>query len=367
MAAPASELLKRNLDCFQGKKIIACGYFPDTEIMSIAKLAEKTTIWLTDYTQVQTIASSLGVSLDKTLTEFVIKCSHNITIVFAASISDRSDIESDYDTGLLYITKTKLENKYYVEELADSIQEEGSLYVVGANDEGIRGMETLLKNYGSVQKYDNARKCLLLSLYITTSAKEKLTPSRRDFHYFDVKIANTNIKVACLPGIFSFGELDKGTALLLETIYSNQGFFDNKQNALDVGCGSGVISAFIKLNKPDINISACDINAFAIKATIETAKINNIDITVFCSDMLNNAGVYDLIVSNPPFHAGIRQIILPTISFIESAPNHLKLNNGKLFIVANSFLPYADIMSTSFNSWKIINQNNKFKIYEANN
>jgi 16S rRNA (guanine1207-N2)-methyltransferase len=77
---------------------------------------------------------------------------------------------------------------------------------------------------------------------------------------------------------------------------------------------------------------------------------------------------YDLIISNPPFHqgAGVKQLLEPTKRMIKETCSHLT-KNGSLIIVANSFLAYADVLKESFKEVKVIDQNNKYKVYFASN
>jgi 16S rRNA (guanine1207-N2)-methyltransferase len=74
---------------------------------------------------------------------------------------------------------------------------------------------------------------------------------------------------------------------------------------------------------------------------------------------------YDVIVSNPPFHAQGRAD-RPDIgrAFIAAAADALN-PRGRLWLVANRHLPYEQVLDARFASVRIAAQDNGFKIIEA--
>ncbi|MGN1394689.1 MAG: methyltransferase [Succinivibrionaceae bacterium] len=362
---PTSEILSRNLSYFVDKNILICGFWNDHYITEITKVAKTTNIWCTDFTQYQSLCNYFNIEVDtsKVINFYQKTLDNKICIFFGTDILSIKNELKDINTALLNITKTKQENKFYINyicHIANLCQQDYILYTVGSNDEGIRGTETLLKTFSHTNKIDNARKCLLLATIINKD-NDKYQPIR--FTYKDLSIGSISLKLAFLPGIFSFGELDLGTKLLLETVSKER--FTDINSILDVGCGTGIIGIYLSLLMPKLEINSCDINAFAIACTIESSKINNVVNNIFLSDMLTNANKYNLIITNPPFHIGKKQLIQPTIDFINNIPKHLKGNKATTYIVANSFLPYTDALKKSFYNIDIVENNNKFKVYKC--
>ncbi len=58
-------------------------------------------------------------------------------------------------------------------------------------------------------------------------------------------------------------------------------------------------------------------------------------------------GKFDLIISNPPFHDGIDTAHRTVKELITQAKWHLN-QGGESRIVANSFPPYPELLSTTF-------------------
>jgi release factor glutamine methyltransferase len=100
---------------------------------------------------------------------------------------------------------------------------------------------------------------------------------------------------------------------------------DHKQNPsasiLDIGTGSGCIPISLKLGLIAPDVTGCDISEEALTIATENARTLNADITLKQIDFLQRdewqtLGVYDIIVSNPPYipvaesdtlHANVRE------------------------------------------------------------
>ena len=79
--------------------------------------------------------------------------------------------------------------------------------------------------------------------------------------------------------------------------------------AIDIGCGTGIISLLLAWHLPKLHIESIDINYRAAELTAENARINNLSerIKVTACDLrlhreIFNAGVFDFSLANPPFY-----------------------------------------------------------------
>jgi release factor glutamine methyltransferase len=69
---------------------------------------------------------------------------------------------------------------------------------------------------------------------------------------------------------------------------------------LEIGTGSGIIA--LHAAKAGARVTAVDINPHAVQCTRRNALKNDLKVNVFVSDLFENvAGLYDLIVFNPPY------------------------------------------------------------------
>ena len=106
-------------------------------------------------------------------------------------------------------------------------------------------------------------------------------------------------------GVFSKGEVDTGTRLLLEALPEEMG-----GDILDLGCGWGAIGISIAKKWPGTRVTMADVNTRALDLSRENAKRNQAEVTCTESDgMAALAGqAFDAVVTNPPIRAG-KQVI----------------------------------------------------------
>ena len=126
-------------------------------------------------------------------------------------------------------------------------------------------------------------------------------------------------------GVFSKGEVDTGTRLLLEALPEKM-----DGDILDLGCGWGVIGISIAKNWPETRVTMADVNTRALDLSRENAKRNRAEVTCVESDgMAALAGqTFDAVVTNPPIRAG-KQVIYKMFA---DAAKSLK-TGGALYLV----------------------------------
>ena len=107
-------------------------------------------------------------------------------------------------------------------------------------------------------------------------------------------------------GVFSKGELDQGSRLLLEALPSLTG------EALDMGCGWGAIGVTLAVDHPSLRVTMADVNRRALDLAKENAERNGVAerCEVVESDGFSALGDrrFDAIITNPPIRAG-KQVI----------------------------------------------------------
>ena len=106
-------------------------------------------------------------------------------------------------------------------------------------------------------------------------------------------------------GVFSKGEVDSGTKLLLEALPEEMG-----GEILDLGCGWGVIGISIARKWPEARVTMADVNTRALDLSRENAKRNRAEVVCVESDGMAalEGRTFDAVVTNPPIRAG-KQVI----------------------------------------------------------
>ncbi len=331
-----SQIAQRQLEYFADKHVMVAGEAEDLFPIELAQHCASVTVFTTNYSYYRQIKDSDKIS---------------------AHFGSVFDAETQADMLLLYWPKAKAEAEYLLAMMMAKLGIDTEIVVLGENRSGVKSIEKMFKAYGTVTKYDSARRC---SFYWGVATQEAQPFSQADwFKTYTVNIANQSVIIKSLPGVFSHGEFDLGSQLLLETLPKLSG------KVLDFGCGAGVIGAFMAQANPSIDVEMCDINAFAITSSQATLAANGLKGRVFASDIYSDTSQdYQFIISNPPFHSGLETSYTAAETLLGDAPNYLN-KQGELIIVANSFLKYPPIIENSFNNCETINKTKKFAIYQA--
>jgi release factor glutamine methyltransferase len=99
------------------------------------------------------------------------------------------------------------------------------------------------------------------------------------------------------------------TELLVERIINDE---KKAKSILEIGTGSGAIVITLANNLNETRIEATDISIDALKIAQQNAKLNNVEIKFFRSDIFENVtGKYNLIISNPPYISPDEYELLP--------------------------------------------------------
>ncbi len=221
-----------------------------------------------------------------------------------------------------------------------------------------RGAAALLgESWRDVEKVDAARHCAVLV------GRPGSAPAPESFvTRYDTRWRGVDVEVFALAGVFSADALDPGTAMLLDHIDVPA----SGERVLDFGCGAGVVAACLAAAGRDARVTAVDTSAVALRSTQMTASRNALsNVEVIGADGLGEVdGVFDRIVSNPPFHAGAAVDLRDTMRFFAQAAPRLAAG-GTLTVVANRFLPYLDAMRASFRVVDVVAHDTRFAVYRA--
>ncbi|CAM3760474.1 class I SAM-dependent methyltransferase [Rheinheimera salexigens] len=261
-----------------------------------------------------------------------------------------------FDTIVIFYPKSKEQLDLTLAQLKTAIDVNSHVFVVGENKGGIKSLASHAQKLGlAANKLDNAKHCLWFMLHGDFAAIKATTASS-----FNINIADKNLTIYSLPGVFNHGKLDIGTALLLANLPAI-----SHGKVLDFACGNGVIGAVLKLTKPNIDLYCSDISTLATEATKLTLQANELTGTVITADGIpDNPAQFAAIVSNPPFHTGIKTNYAIAEQFIQQSAQRL-INKGSLTIVANSHLQYLPILQQCFKQVEIKAKANGFTIYQA--
>lgn len=237
------------------------------------------------------------------------------------------------------------------------------LWLVGENRAGIKSAGRHLQQaFERVATLDKARHCGLLE----AAGPKSGTPFSVDRYARDWSVCHCGheIRLRTFPGVFAHGRLDRGTALLLEAL---EGLCPSGR-VLDFACGSGVVGlALLAAAERHLHLTLLDSSALAIESARRSLTASGLDeqaVTLLPSDGLSELGAdarFDWIVSNPPFHHGVRNDLDVAAEFFRQAGTFLA-ENGRMVIVFNRHLPYAPWLQSAFQGVERLAESGEFTV-----
>ena len=103
----------------------------------------------------------------------------------------------------------------------------------------------------------------------------------------------------------------------------------------------------------------------AIESGARSLRANGLSARLLASDGLSEAeGVFDWIISNPPFHRGVDNDFDIAASFFRDAGTFLS-EKGRIVIVFNRHLPYTGWLRNHFQFVDCLAQNRAFIVIQA--
>ncbi len=266
--------------------------------------------------------------------------------------------ERAFDTAVMFLPKSKDLTDYMLNAVAARLPG-AELFLVGEKKSGIEGAA---KQTEPVRQTAQARQRTALPAVASHRGRRPASQSswkawRRSI---ELPLADGPLKVISLPGVFSHGRLDRGSALLLEHLDKLP-----SGHLLDFGCGAGVLGAAVKRRYPHNSVTLLDVDAFAAASSRLTLAANGLEAEVLTGDGIDAAPMgLNAILSNPPFHVGVHTDYFATENLLRKAAKHLK-NGGELRLVANSFLKYQPLIEEHLGVCAIKAEGNGFRIYRA--
>lgn len=173
--------------------------------------------------------------------------------------------------------------------------------------------------------------------------------------------------VSGLPAVFARERLDIGTRLLLPDVRRAVAALAPGARVLDLACGNGILGLAALRAQPTLNVVFSDVSSQAVIS----AK-HNVDRAVSAADarfchgdgVPEDAGKFDLILLNPPFHEGGVVGDHIALRLFQQAARHLE-SNGQLLMVGNRHLGYHRSLKRYFPVVTQLQADPRFVVFSA--
>ncbi len=160
-----------------------------------------------------------------------------------------------------------------------------------------------------------------------------------------------------VAGVFSESKVDAGSALLAPYVQGLKG------DVADLGAGWGYLSRAILDNDTVTRLDMVEAERTALDCAVKNT--NDPRASAHWADALTfEGGPYDVVVSNPPFHASRDGDPELGRGFIATAARILK-PRGTFLMVANRHLPYEATLGALFGHVEDLEGSGAFKLFKA--
>lgn len=270
-----------------------------------------------------------------------------------------------FDCITIEIPHSRQLMRHWLVEAYALLRSGGELYLAGPNDQGIQSaIEDAAQLFAGAtlvryKSRNRVARAVKQPGELPAWAQEPgIAPGT--WYELELELAGQQCRLCSLPGVFAYDRLDEGTALLLSVLRVPQG-----ARVLDIGCGYGAIGIAAALSGAAY-VDLLDTNLLAVAAAQENIRRYGLAATAFPSDALAavQGRAYDLIVTNPPFHAG-KQIAYDMAEAFIADSARLLQRNGRLVLVANRFIRYDRQLADQYGSVEVLAQNSSYHVLVA--
>jgi 23S rRNA (guanine1835-N2)-methyltransferase len=158
------------------------------------------------------------------------------------------------------------------------------------------------------------------------------------------------------PGVFGEEGFDEGSRLLLQLVSGEPSV------VVDLGCGSGVLGIAAQSRWPDASVTFTDASFLAVaSARASSSPGASFFVADAGADVPTGA---DLILCNPPFHAGRARTRAVAARMFGEAARILR-DDGALWVVGNRHLDYHQGLRRWFGRVTVRSQHPRFTVCEA--
>ena len=268
-----------------------------------------------------------------------------------------------FDAALLPLPKGRDYARALIWSARRALRPGGKLYIAGPADAGIKSaLADAAVLFGGAVTLTTRQRCRI-GVAEQPSEFPAAYPAEwgTDATYMQ-QFTIADLPIWSMPGVFSWKNLDAGTAFLLEQMSIAPG-----ERVLDVGCGYGVIGLTAAARGAG-EVTMTDDNLLAVgcaHASVESCGFANVKVVAGdLFDGLETKQKFDLVVSNPPFHEGLSTDMNVTRRLIRETGAWLA-SGGRLLIVGNVFLRYDRLMRDSFSEVRTVAENTRYAVWEG--
>lgn len=269
---------------------------------------------------------------------------------------------ASFDLVLSHLPRGRAVQQELIRGAAWALRPGGRFYFVASKRVGIKGAVAYARELFGRCGVVRQKKGYHVALTVKPADLQPL-PLVNDYVARTITLDGVETTLVSKPGVFAWDRLDDGTAALVEAMEIGA-----RDRVLDLGCGTGLAGlaaarrAFLPSpnfwggvggrGSSDGQVTLIDADLRAVESahcTLEANGITNAEVLLSdCGSAVLDRR-FDVVVANPPFHQDLGVDYEVACQFVRDAARVLDAG-GYLFLVANRFLRYDDLIRETFGS-----------------
>lgn len=264
-----------------------------------------------------------------------------------------------FDAGVLRLPKPRQEQAMACHQMLGALKPDASLVLYGGNDEGIRTAQKMLADLcgetETIATHGHGRVVRVRRGDLSSTLKPTLADWRQ---MANLDLPSGRVAWVSYPGVFADGELDGGTALLLASLP----VIAPGARVLDFGCGPGAIAREVFARQPSAKLTLFDNDSVALAAARD--NVPGAEVMLGDGAAALGSAQFDMIVSNPPLHVGVKEDHRALDGLIAVAPQHLAAN-GMLVMVVQRRIALDRQLAATFGRVVTVADNGNYRVWVA--
>jgi 16S rRNA (guanine1207-N2)-methyltransferase len=273
---------------------------------------------------------------------------------------------ASFDLVFSHLPRGRLVQEELIQGAAWVLRPGGRFYLVANKRSGVKGAiayaRALFGQCGVVRQKKGYHVALAVR-----PADLQLSPPTDGYVTRTVILNDVETTVVSKPGVFAWDRVDAGTAALVGAMEIETG-----DRVLDLGCGAGLAGLAAARRASEGRVVLADADARAVESARRTLEANGIaNVEALLSDCGSavldrrfDTGRFDRVITNPPFHQGVGVDYDVACQFVRDAARVLR-REGHLFLIANRFLRYGDLIRETFGNVTTAYADNRYHVLTA--
>ncbi|KEA64907.1 Ribosomal RNA small subunit methyltransferase [Marinobacterium lacunae] len=274
----------------------------------------------------------------------------------------RARNDASLDRIVYRISKEKPVVHHLINEAARLLKPGGELILIGDKSEGIKTYSRKAQQCLGGHR-DERKEGSIWRISLSRGQNNPEWLDDQDYRQLRPMTLDDGAPYLTKPGLYGWNKVDRGSAFLIEQLPAMTGHsLPLQSRVLDLGCGFGYLA--LNACATDAQLTCTDNNAAALQACRANLEQRGFNASVIAS----NAGTglqpgFDIILCNPPFHAGFGIEGDLTDRFLAQAQRLLAPGGIACFVV-NLHIPLERKASGRFAQIRCHADNGHFKLIQ---